>query len=349
MNITFLTPNLELHGGNMVLLKYANFLAQNGHRVNIITSDKITLTDINPKINLVQYKSFSIKYVDFFLLQKIYYTKIVQLIEDCDFLIPIYTPLLPPVIRAKKQKKLKAKIVFLFQDFFEMVWAGPWIKRTLSNPMTTKNIDLAICVSHSSQKALRSVSKVKSVVIPNGIDSEFHNLGLKKEDYLFFLGRPQKPKGFPIFKQAYKIVRQEFPNLKAKVVAPTVEDDVIDGIEYIKYKNRQQLADIYSKATIYVNTSLGESFGLPALEAMASNTAVVLSDTVGAKEYAVNMQNCILTEVSNASQTAEAIKKLLNNKKLRDEITQNGLKTAKKYNWDNSLKGLLNTLSNLTN
>lgn len=95
MKITFLTPNLELHGGNLVMLKYANYLANNGHEITIISSDKITLTDISPKIKILTYKSFPVKYVDFFLLQKIYFSKIINLIQESDFLIPIYTPLLP--------------------------------------------------------------------------------------------------------------------------------------------------------------------------------------------------------------------------------------------------------------
>ncbi|MFA6963150.1 MAG: glycosyltransferase family 4 protein [Patescibacteria group bacterium] len=347
MKITFLTPNLEMHGGNLVMLRYANFLAESGHEVTIISADRQTLFDIDRRITLKQYKSFPIRYVDFFLLQKIYFKQIIGLISECDFLIPIYTPLLPAIIKAKKQKKLEAKIVFLFQDFFEMVWAGPFIKRMLGNKKITENIALAVCVSDSSEKALRSVSKVKSVVVKNGIDPEFHQSSLKRDNYLLFVGRPQRPKGFHIFKEAYRIIKRDSPEIKAKVVSPTVEDRIVNGIEFIKYKDREQLAEIYSRALIYVNTSLGESFGLPALEAMASGAPVVLTDTVGAREYAKNKENCIVTAVNRPEETTSAIKKILADSKLCKKLIDNGLETAGSYSWSKSFEKLIKLLKHL--
>jgi glycosyltransferase involved in cell wall biosynthesis len=193
MKIVFLTPNLEMHGGNLVLLKYADYLINKGHEIIIISSSKVAL-NINPKIKLRLYKYFPIPYVDFFLLQKIYFQKIIELIPECDFLIPIYTPLLPAVVAAKMKKQLNAQIVLLFQDFFNMVWTGRWIKKIMENPQIQKNLSTAICVTKQSAKSLNEISAVKTEVVTNGIDTEnLYDRKLKKEPYILFVGRPQIP------------------------------------------------------------------------------------------------------------------------------------------------------------
>jgi glycosyltransferase involved in cell wall biosynthesis len=348
MKITFITPNLEMHGGNLVMLKYANYLVKKGNLVTIISSDRITLKNIDPIIKILTYKAFPVRYVDFFLLQKIYFNKIINLINDCDVLIPIYTPLLPIIIRAKNTKKLKANIIFLFQDFFEMIWVGRWIKKMLSNPNITKNIKIAICVSLGAEMALKSVTKLNTIVIPNGIETEyFYPRKIKKEQYLLFVGRPGAPKGFSNFKGAVKIVKNKYPKIRAKVIASGVENDEIDGIQYIKYRDREQLAKIYNRALIYVNSSPGESFGLPALEAMASGTAVVVTDTVGSRQYAINGTNCLVIPVNNPDKLSESIIKIIEDKKLREKLQNNALKTVKKYSWDKSLKQFEKLLLNL--
>lgn len=339
MKITFLTPNLEMHGGNLVMLKYANYLAGKGNDITIISSDKITLSDINPVIQVKTYKSFPIRYVDFFLLQKIYFSKIIDLIEECDFIIPIYTPLLPAVLKAKITKGLSAKVILLFQDSFAMIWAGGLIKKILSDRKVCKNIDGAICIGKSTESALKSVCKVNTEVITSGIDLElFYDRGLPKEKYILFVGRPQAPKGFPYFKEAINTVVRSHPDFHAKVIAPTVEDQTIGNIEYIKYRDREQLAKIYNQARVYVSASLSESFGLPPLEAMASNTAVVMTDTVGSKEYARDKSNCFVVPTKNSKKLAEAINSLLDDKRMAQNLQKEALKDAKRYDWNKSFE-----------
>lgn len=348
MKITFLTPSLELHGGNICLLKYAEYLADQGNQITIITSDKPTSLKIDSRFIVKKFHYNKIKYLDFFTFQLIYLNRTINLIEDCDFIIPIYSPYLIHALKAKTKKRLNAKIVLFFQDCFEMLWVGPYIKFILGLPSVKKNISGAIAVSQQLAKDFQSRTNISPAVIPNGIEHDiFFDRKLPKENYILFVGRTNKPKGFPVFLEAFQIISRQFPNLEANVISPDVQNHADNKIRYIRHTSRENLAKIYNKASVYVNTSLGESFGLPPLEAMASGTAVVLTDTVGSKDYAKNGNNCLVAPTNKPDQTAEAVIKLLQDSSLREKFQQSGLQTAKQFEWPKSQQKFLEYLNKL--
>jgi len=333
MKITFLTPNLEVHGGNIVLKKYAEYFSGLGHEIEVITSNRPQGLVLDKKIKIKTYDYCKLRYLDFFTFQLIYRNRIAKLIDKTDIIIPIYSPLLLAAIKAKKSKRLNTKIVLLFQDFFEMIWVGRIIRFMLSRKSIKKQLSGIMSVSTPIAKALKSDCGLTAEVIPNGIEHESFFPEGKKEDYILFVGRPQKPKGFPTFRAAVSILQKTNPGLKAKVVSPGNLERLEDGIEYVCYKDRPQIRKLYSQAKVYVCASNGESFGLPPLEAMACGTAVVLTDTVGTREYSRNGENCFVVSVGDSTKLAEKIEKLLSDDKLREKFEKDGLITAKKYNW----------------
>lgn len=338
MRITFLTPNLEMHGGNLVMLKYADYLCEKGHDVTIISSDLKTL-EVNPKIKIKLFKHFPIKYIDFFFLQSLYYKKIELLIDECDFVIPIYTPLLIPAIHAKN-KNPKIKVLLFFQDSFEMVWVGKFIRSILGSAKYGEKIDGAVCVSENNKKALKGLLRSNLQVITNGIESDvFFDRNLVRKNYVLFVGRPQLPKGYPYFKEAMRELMGKYPNIEGYVVSPiNYRGKKNKGIRHIKYKDRVQLSTLYSQAKIYVSASLSESFGLPPLEAMASGTPVVMTNTVGSREYAINGENCLIVPIKKSHLLYLAMERILANESLCAKLKKGGIMTASRYNWKLSLE-----------
>lgn len=339
MKIIFFTPNLETHGGNLVMLKYANYLARKENEIIIISSDRVELKDVHKKVKLKHYRASRCKYLDFFLLQRTNGHKITRLIEAADFFIPIYTPLLPLVLRAKRKKKLKGKIIFFFQDSFNMIWAGRFIKKILKNKRVISGIEKTICVSDSATQELRSASNLQPEVIYNGIDRDvFFNNNLARSKNILFVGRPSRAKGFSCFFKAYSIAKKRFNDLNATVVTPQLPRLKKKGVNYVIRPSRKELAKIYNKAAIYVGTSRDESFGLPPLEAMACGTPVVITKTSGSTSYAKNRINCLTVPIDNYKSVANAITLLLEDQKLAKRLVTGGLKTAEKFAWDKRLK-----------
>lgn len=339
MIITFYTPTLKLSGGNLVMFKYAKYLASMGIKIYIVAPDLEKKEYIKDGINIKTFKKVPNKYFEHIFFQLIYLKQFFKLTPKSDIIIPIFFPLVIHAIYSKKKKKAK-KVIPLFQDFKAMHWFGWYIYLLLKLKILTRNIDNFIAISDPVAKEIEEYTGKKAIIIKNGIEHEFfYPRNIEKENYILFVGSSSKSKGLKYFLQAFNIVKQEFPKLKAKIVSPNTENINNSDIEIINIGNdRNKLGEIYSKALIYVSQSLGDSFGLPPLEAMACGTAVILTNAVGAKEYAINRINSIVVPIKNVKKTSEAIIEILNNKNLRKMLEKNGIETASKYSWDNTNK-----------
>ena len=97
--------------------------------------------------------------------------------------------------------------------------------------------------------------------------------------------------------------------------------------------------ELYRNASLFVFPSLYEGFGLPVLEAMSAGVPVITSnrsslpEVCGDAVYYVNPNNVL--------ELAEAMKLVLTDEKLRQNMIQKGLEQAKKFSWEDSAKVLL--------
>jgi len=84
---------------------------------------------------------------------------------------------------------------------------------------------------------------------------------------------------------------------------------------------------LYSRATVLVMSSLYEGFGLPAAEAMACETPVVVTKA-GALPEVVDDSCGILVEPGDSRALSDAIMEIMKNKKARSRMGANGRKRA---------------------
>ncbi|MEP6742023.1 MAG: glycosyltransferase family 4 protein [bacterium] len=88
------------------------------------------------------------------------------------------------------------------------------------------------------------------------------------------------------------------------------------------------LAQLYCALDVFVSASHTESFGLAIVEAMASRTPVVATETEGAREIIRPGQTGLLTPISNADELSAAIQSLLKDDAIRSRIAEAGQKDA---------------------
>jgi glycosyltransferase involved in cell wall biosynthesis len=79
----------------------------------------------------------------------------------------------------------------------------------------------------------------------------------------------------------------------------------------------EDLAQLYCALDVFVSASHTESFGLAIAEAMASSTAVVATETAGARELIKTEETGLLVPIGDVAKLAEAIMLLLKNKHQR--------------------------------
>ena len=115
--------------------------------------------------------------------------------------------------------------------------------------------------------------------------------------------------------------------------------NIRESVVVAGYIRNQDLPYIYSNAFAFLYTSLRESFGIPLLEAMASGTAVITSNTSSMPEIAGD--KAALVNPENAEDIAQMMLRLENDMELRCQIVDYGIQRAKLFSWKNTAEGLL--------
>lgn len=137
-------------------------------------------------------------------------------------------------------------------------------------------------------KKLRSEILQKSQTIPNGIDDFwFNNLAPPKMQpdptnlNLIQVGDISKNKNVEITVEACKILINKSFNIKLDLVGKIKNERIFkkiahyDFVDYLGYKTKEELLDIYRKNHIFVMPSRTETFGLVYAEAMSQGLPVI--------------------------------------------------------------------------
>lgn len=202
----------------------------------------------------------------------------------------------------------------------------------------SKNI---IAVSDWMRDLLIKNYKIRSEIIktiPNGVDSnKYHpNIHSKilsdiNDPIVLFTGRLTSTKGINyLIKSIPKILKVEkdihFVFVGGGNPKPYLEemnrmkipDDKFSFLGYIKDEN--DMAAIYSKASIYVAPTLYENLPIRILEAMSSGTPVVASNVCAIPEVIMDGVNGFLIPPKNVDSLCQKILFLIRNKDVAEEM-----------------------------
>lgn len=131
-------------------------------------------------------------------------------------------------------------------------------------------------------------------------------------------------------------------------------EEIFETYENSKYKNNIKMLDyipeedkiaLYKAAELFIFPSLYEGFGMPVLEAMATGTPVITSNISSLPEVAEDA--AILVNPYDIVEIAKAIENVIKNDRLKKEMIEKGLKQARKFTWENSVKKLEKIYSEL--
>lgn len=92
-----------------------------------------------------------------------------------------------------------------------------------------------------------------------------------------------------------------------------------------------RLGDLYRGCDVFVFPSRAEGFGLPPLEAMACGAPVVVADSRGVREYAVDGVNALVVPPGDVSALAEAVHRLARDGELAARLSRAGPETAARF------------------
>lgn len=117
----------------------------------------------------------------------------------------------------------------------------------------------------------------------------------------------------------------------------------------IGFVEDKDLISLYNIATVFVMPSTYEGFGLPILEAMACGCPVITSKEGSIPEVAGDAAYYV--DAYNIDSIPEGIRKVFSNADLRKELSEKGIKQAKKFSWkktaEETLKAYKKAIGNI--
>lgn len=184
-------------------------------------------------------------------------------------------------------------------------------------------------------------NKKRLTVIHNGIDVSVFSLRRpiteRSRSRIVFAGTVKPIKGIQFLIKALCSVRKEMPALELHIygndssvngrsyMEQLLEENevngIVDGVFFHGAFSNERLADIYNDTFLCVFPSLGESFGLVVIEAMACGCIVINTSYGAGKELIVDGKDGFLVFPDNVDLLAEKIREALF---LRDAETMSG-------------------------
>jgi len=229
-------------------------------------------------------------------------------------------------------------------------------KKILQFNLNRANIILS--TSHVMAKETSKYTGRPIVVTPFGVDLNIFSRGKKaKENDEIVIGIVKSLEdkyGIKHLLEAFKLLQNKNTNLKLLIVGGgTKEAELRDltknlGIEnHTKFQGKVEHDDVakyHNQMDIEVYPSIidGESFGVSVVEASACENPVVVTDVGGLSEVVEDGRTGLIVPRKNPHMLANAIEKLLLNKKLREKMGKAGRDRVKKfYNIENNLDQMI--------
>lgn len=217
-----------------------------------------------------------------------------------------------------------------------------------------KNFDYFIAVSKELYNYYEKRMNARCVYIPNVIDKIPKNSSNLSNNTIISIGRLSSEKGFSDLISVVDLVRQHVKDIKLHLIGDGALREYLEKkIKDLKLENniimhgyldKKEIEKYMLDSSIYVMTSLTESFGLVLIEAMSYGLPLIAFDSASGARELINKNNGILVENRDRYEMARSIINLLksNDKKLK--LGANGKKTCEQYLAKNVKKEWLNLL-----
>lgn len=338
-----LFPPKWLAGTEIATYYIAEYLAQRGHEVHVITSldEGLPEESYEKGFHIHRLPRIEIRFIGVL----IFWADIIRVLRKIKPDIVHAQSLISGMPALLSHKLLK--IPYVIYGRGSDVYLPDWFTKLTAKGIL-KNASTVIALTEHMKDAMQAIYSRDVIIVPNGInlnevaerEAEGGNPGKK----ILFVGRLHPVKGTQYLLGAMSIVHRELPEAKLILVGDGEEREHLETLtdnlgirECVEFAGRvphERVEDYMNQAEVFVLSSLSEGFPVTILEAMACGLPVVATRVGGVPDIIKNGTNGYLVDTMNQEQIAEALLNLLQDKQLRKDISENNREGVRRYRWD---------------
>lgn len=219
-------------------------------------------------------------------------------------------------------------------------------------PWLYRNIQI-VTHSSSSRDSLVRVGFNKVVSVAPGIDNKFFRPGKKaKRPVIVYLGRLRKYKRIDMLLDIFPELKKKIPNLllviagygqdRARLEHLVREKKLESSVSFKGYVSEEEKLKLLQEAWVLAFPSMIEGWGLVAMEAAACGTPTVGFRVQGLVDAVRAGVSGIL--VNTKKEFTQTLIKILEDYKLRKDLSVGAYKWSKNFNWEKSAKEVLEVM-----
>ncbi len=185
----------------------------------------------------------------------------------------------------------------LLKTCYKIIFNSNWSKKRFLEGLENKFVN-----SNKLVVFFQSASKKDSSILK------------KKKNWITFVGKLNKAKGYDVFAAAIKKILDKYPNWKAKIIGDEKREKIFlkhKNVDLLGFLNHDKVLKIFEQSSIAVACSRWEEpFGRTSLEASANGCAVIITNKGGLPETITNAK---ILENLNVKNLEKSILNLINN------------------------------------
>jgi glycosyltransferase involved in cell wall biosynthesis len=370
------TALLTKGGADRVLTEKANWLAEHGYEVGIVTDTQMgrpPVFPLSPKVRMINLDiDFAKEYGHnllmrtylYYQLMAEYKQKMKEILEtekpnivittmgrDLDFLPDLYHD--GAIIgEAHTTKQFMRNFHLLEQKGFPHKQIAWYWRRKMEKSVSKLNA--IVLLTKEDEESWGTTTK--TYVIPNSLPFEPDASSNLQNRQAIAVGRYNNAKGYKYLVEAWNIVHQRYPDWTINIYGSgELKDQVKELIEkyqlqetMLMHEPTDNIKDKYLESSICVVSSRYEGFSMVILESMACGVPVVSFDCPhGPRNIIKNGEDGILVDYLNSQALADNICKLIEHPELRKEYGAKAKENIKRFSRDNVMKQWTDLFRNL--
>jgi glycosyltransferase involved in cell wall biosynthesis len=234
----------------------------------------------------------------------------------------------------------------IFRETLPPMAAYVWTAETMI-PLAYKRCRFAVLSESSKKDTVKvGIDPDRITVIPPGTDfGRFSpDASVAREPVVLHVGRLKRYKAIDHLLRAARLLKERGVRFTTVVVGDGDDKPRLEGLaaklglgEQVRFTGfvpEAEKVNWYRRATVLVENSVKEGWGLIVIEANACGTPVVVANSPGLRDSSKDGVNGLMYNYGDVPALAEKLEKLLSDGALRSRLGQQAIEWARQWTWD---------------